>query len=117
MDAAPFRVHSDLRAIEAAMKTRRYEACSVAYRTLGRGGQQGDKLLLLRRLDREDVYDCDGVLTHRLLAPNAALERLAHGTTNKGDSPASPLQARVVRGGARRNSTATYFSVAVNGKN
>jgi len=28
-------------------------------------------------------------------APNAALERLAHATTDKGYSPASPLQALV----------------------
>src|SRR5690349_1916942 len=40
------------------------------------------------------------------VAPNVALERLAHATTNKGHSPASPLQALVRwRGGYGRSFT------------
>jgi len=39
------------------MKPRRYETCSVAHRILGRSGEQGDKLLLLRGVDRDARAD------------------------------------------------------------
>jgi hypothetical protein len=40
----------------------------------------------------------NSVTSEQLLRmPNVALERLAHATTNNGYSPASPLQALVVR--------------------
>src|SRR6185369_12690448 len=41
---------------------------------------------------------------------NAALQRLAHATTNKGNSPASPLQALVRR--ASREYTLTVFTLS-----
>ena len=43
--------------------------------------------------------------------PMAALERLAHATTNKGYSPASPLQALVLRAAAK-GLRAVSFAVA-----